>query len=440
MLRLQEESGNLSSWIGAAEEAAEGSLAAFAKAVFRFHAPRLGLMASPAEATASSGGAEFWVQCVEGPGSSSSGSSSVDEAESIPWHYDKDEGRMRATGELRHPPVATVTYLTDGGIPTVVFGERETLVSFPRAGNHLAFSGNLLHGCPSTLSRCDLLRASPWPGCCCSCLCSSSSKRNNAEQPGLHGAAASSAAVSSVAAPRKAAPSATRVTLLVNLWPFDPPDRSGFITEPPDKAFHQQQNKRLTKKRKTQPRSSNGRDAVGDELPRAAGLSAALAPWHEVPLERAALLVMDDDLSCDHHDPASSGERHQGGSDGAGVRGEAEGAREQDEKDCCGRSSGCDPDELLLQVVKRGSSSVMPGHLQADDDEMGVKGSSDDARSTPGASAGCHRPPEVRRRGCGINNDCCRGHQKRRQGISSLPCTRSSLLPPDAFLLVPARR
>lgn len=117
-------------------------------------------------------GAEFWVQ-RRGAG------------EGIAFHWDKDEALRDAGDVLLHPAVSTVTYLTDGGAPTVVLDVRalaeggsvadgaelavgarrsalvpggaarraSALVSYPRAGKLLAFSGALLHGVPPALAE-----------------------------------------------------------------------------------------------------------------------------------------------------------------------------------------------------------------------------------------------------------------------------------------------
>ena len=70
----------------------------------------------------------------------------------IPWHYDKDEVAFQKERKMVHPAIATVTYLTTcSGSPTVVFGERGTLLSYPQRGNHMVFSGTLLHGVPLSL-------------------------------------------------------------------------------------------------------------------------------------------------------------------------------------------------------------------------------------------------------------------------------------------------
>ena len=117
-------------------------------------------------------GAEFWVQ-RRGVG------------HGIDFLWDKDEALRDACDVLIHPAVSTVTYLTAGGAPTVllevrasacdgelasgaelVVGHRRkpvepngaarlttTVVSYPRTGKLLAFSGALLHGVPSALAE-----------------------------------------------------------------------------------------------------------------------------------------------------------------------------------------------------------------------------------------------------------------------------------------------
>ena len=93
-------------------------------------------------------GCEWWVQ-VRG----------VEETLSI--HWDCDEELKGRTGEHVPPYLATVTYLTSAGAPTIVLPvstdergralvhhapESAGFVSFPVQGKHLAFDGRLLHG------------------------------------------------------------------------------------------------------------------------------------------------------------------------------------------------------------------------------------------------------------------------------------------------------
>ena len=119
--------------------------------------------------------AEYWVQRRQ-PG------------EGINWHWDKDEALRDACEAVIHPAVSTVTYLSAGGAPTVLFEVRaapvegevvamagaevvvgakrrklptggdtmrrgKAFVSFPRKGKLLAFSGGLLHGVAPELSE-----------------------------------------------------------------------------------------------------------------------------------------------------------------------------------------------------------------------------------------------------------------------------------------------
>lgn len=91
-----------------------------------------------------------------------------DDDDEVGWHFDADYGlEAQAPDLLLHPRLATVTYLTDYGSPTVVLDlrspppgdtEKKTLqgsirkawVSMPKKGKHVAFDGRLLHGAPST--------------------------------------------------------------------------------------------------------------------------------------------------------------------------------------------------------------------------------------------------------------------------------------------------
>ena len=91
-----------------------------------------------------------------------------DEEDEVGWHFDADYGlEDQAPGLLLHPRVATVTYLSNEGAPTVILdcktphqgniqaldGEKisQAWVSYPRVGKHLAFDGRLLHGAPAAV-------------------------------------------------------------------------------------------------------------------------------------------------------------------------------------------------------------------------------------------------------------------------------------------------
>lgn len=91
-----------------------------------------------------------------------------DTVDEVGWHFDADYGlEDQAPNLLLHPRLATVTYLTNHGAPTVVLDVKSpppqnktksslggdvctAWVSTPKKGKHLAFDGRLLHGAPST--------------------------------------------------------------------------------------------------------------------------------------------------------------------------------------------------------------------------------------------------------------------------------------------------
>ena len=160
-------------------------------------------------------GAEWWIQLRSVPPSDARAQAppsddkeaadraSGDDASSIAFHFDCDEGLMSTTSELVPPWISTVTYLSSVGAPTLVLGATPDAagaavpcagvglyVSFPHAGKHLQFDGRLLHGCPHALVH--ELQA---PG--------GGKQPPTAETLGTAGAAASAQ---------------LRITLLVNLW------------------------------------------------------------------------------------------------------------------------------------------------------------------------------------------------------------------------------
>jgi hypothetical protein len=88
----------------------------------------------------------------------------MDSDDDVSFHWDKDYSLESADINL-HPHIASVTYLSDFGAPTVILDKRETLnygqdfsesvgtafVSIPRIGKHLSFDGALLHAAPLEL-------------------------------------------------------------------------------------------------------------------------------------------------------------------------------------------------------------------------------------------------------------------------------------------------
>lgn len=98
----------------------------------------------------------------------SESSEEEEEGDEVGLHFDADYGlEAQVPNLLLHPRIASVTYLTSFGSPTVILDrtspppndlEKKTLegsvrkawLSRPLQGKHLAFDGRLLHGAPST--------------------------------------------------------------------------------------------------------------------------------------------------------------------------------------------------------------------------------------------------------------------------------------------------
>ncbi|GMH47207.1 hypothetical protein TrRE_jg2693 [Triparma retinervis] len=119
-------------------------LEALALSIFHHHA-------KDAKFDPSRSGAEWWTQVI-------------DVRDDIGVHFDRDYG-MEEFGLNVHPHVATVTYLSDKGGPTVVLehtsgcevGEDfsgsvdKVFMSYPEAGKHMSFDGRFLHLAPTDL-------------------------------------------------------------------------------------------------------------------------------------------------------------------------------------------------------------------------------------------------------------------------------------------------
>ena len=105
---------------------------------------------------------------ANGDGGDEDDDDSDDEDDEVGMHFDADYGlEAQLPNYLLHPRVATVTYLSDVGVPTLVLdkappppadltksglrgGIERGWLSHPRFGKHLAFDGRLLHGAPGT--------------------------------------------------------------------------------------------------------------------------------------------------------------------------------------------------------------------------------------------------------------------------------------------------
>jgi len=127
----------------AADAAPRCYLEFLAQQIFRFHT-------QDATFDASTSGAEWWTQVI-------------DSRDDIGWHWDRDYGLEEDQGVHVHPHLATVTYLTDTGGPTLVMNKPGSLyshenisgpidgdmvISRPRFAKHIKFDGRLLHAAP----------------------------------------------------------------------------------------------------------------------------------------------------------------------------------------------------------------------------------------------------------------------------------------------------
>ena len=141
------DSSSSSYWASGQDEGQKSALHAFALDVFD-HCTR----GFPEELKQhAESGAEYWVQVRHG---------SAEERE-IQWHADKDEQKFSDSGVCVTPTLATVTYLTSGGAPTIVVdsaasaegvlennGQRTALGCVPKIGRQLRFNGSFASWSP----------------------------------------------------------------------------------------------------------------------------------------------------------------------------------------------------------------------------------------------------------------------------------------------------
>uniref|UniRef100_A0A7S4BXZ0 Uncharacterized protein n=1 Tax=Chrysotila carterae TaxID=13221 RepID=A0A7S4BXZ0_CHRCT len=191
-------------WVSAQDSAPTTALERMALKIFRMHT-------ADAEFEPSTSGAEWWTQVI-------------DAQDDIGFHWDRDYDMQADQGILVHPQLGTVTYLSDVGAPTVVVGHRSQLMAsahnegeaagadccWPRAGRHLSFDGQLLHGAPSELARESI--APPRAECERADQTSSTGKQK--ASTGKQKASTSEQEAGSGAK----GPHSRRVTFLVNIW------------------------------------------------------------------------------------------------------------------------------------------------------------------------------------------------------------------------------
>ena len=145
--RTDEYSAGSTFWVGA-DATPKTRIERLALDIFHHHA-------RDAVYRADCSGAEWWTHVLD-----------VDDAE-IGFHWDRDYDLEADQGLYIHPHVATVTYLSHDGAPTLVTSHAspllasepltadhvdEAVASWPRLGRHLVFDGRLLHGAPASLA------------------------------------------------------------------------------------------------------------------------------------------------------------------------------------------------------------------------------------------------------------------------------------------------
>jgi hypothetical protein len=121
-------------WLPAKDFEPRTTFERLARKIFEFHTRNISAEAR-AEIDWSKSGAEYWTQRRQlsvCPGPEAGGSGAVDEqvlrnnSSMIRFHFDKDEDLVDQTDGLLtvNPQVSTVTYLSDGGSPTLIFPHR----------------------------------------------------------------------------------------------------------------------------------------------------------------------------------------------------------------------------------------------------------------------------------------------------------------------------
>ena len=135
-------------WLAANDEP-RCALEKLAKDVFDLHTK--GKVAG-VDYSAATSGAEWWTLELQPD-------------DDVGLHWDRDYQMEADADILVHPHLSTVTYLTNAGGPTVVFGRvspmessaltdvlgpiNEAFISRPAIGKHISFDGRLLHGAPA---------------------------------------------------------------------------------------------------------------------------------------------------------------------------------------------------------------------------------------------------------------------------------------------------
>ena len=147
------------------------ALEALAQEIFKAHTEGLEGKFDPKNS-----GAEWWTLVLDNKTNSDTDTiskktgdeddSEDEEDDEVGMHFDADYAlEEQASGVFLHPRVATITYLSDVGVPTLILDKRSPppqdveksslngsitkgWLSHPSFGKHVSFDGRLLHGAP----------------------------------------------------------------------------------------------------------------------------------------------------------------------------------------------------------------------------------------------------------------------------------------------------
>lgn len=147
------------------------ALEALAQRIFKAHTAGLEGKFDPKNS-----GAEWWTLVLDNKSADKKtssnevlgddGSEDEEDDDEVGMHFDADYAlEDQASGVFLHPRIATITYLSDVGVPTLILNKRSPppqdigksslngnirkgWLSHPSFGKHVSFDGRLLHGAP----------------------------------------------------------------------------------------------------------------------------------------------------------------------------------------------------------------------------------------------------------------------------------------------------
>jgi hypothetical protein len=218
------------------------ALEAMALQIFKFHTKHL--LAGTYNPEQS--GAEWWTLVLdshppsrlpeEDENDDDDNNSDEEEDDDVGMHFDADYGlEAQVSNMMVHPRLATVTYLSDVGVPTLILNQKSPTegkggqelegmvnkgwLSAPHQGKHIAFDGRLLHGAPGYIfpgygvaedHKVNLVKVQEEQ--------QNATKRLKQNGEVLDVAHAAAAAACSKDVSTTPVPPGKRVTFMVNLW------------------------------------------------------------------------------------------------------------------------------------------------------------------------------------------------------------------------------